>query len=68
MSYDVDDMHNHGAIEDEGGVKFRGNDYGISLRPIGIEKEATLINCCVDPMMKIGNSLSLAHSDVLEES
>jgi hypothetical protein len=60
-------MHYHGAIEDEGGIKFSGNDNGTSFCPIGIEEEATLINCSVDPMVKIGNSLRLAHSDVFEE-
>ena len=66
-SEDVDAMDYHGAIEDEGGIKFSGNDNGTTFCPIGIEKEPTLINCRVDPMMKIGNSLRLAHSDVLEE-
>ena len=66
-SKDVDTMHYHGAIEDKGSVKFGWNDYDTSFCPIGIKEEATLINCSVDPMMKIGNSLRLAHSDVFEK-
>jgi hypothetical protein len=60
-------MHYYGAIEYKGGIKFSGNDYGTSFRPIGIEEEAALINCSVNPMMKISNTLGLAHSDVFEE-
>ena len=66
-SENVDAMHYHRAIEDEGSIKFSGNDYGTSLCAIGIEEEATLIDCSVNPMMKIGNSLGLPHSDVFEE-
>ena len=60
-------MHYNRAIEHEGGIKFSGNDNGISFCPVGIEEKAALINCSVDPMMKIGDSLRLAHSDVFEE-